>query len=136
MRDRLLIKLIDAKQGHIAVTTAWRETIKPLLQSGKRLTVEVRPEKRSDAQNRLLWATLNEIADQLIWHGNKLSSEDYKNILTAALKKQRVTTGIDGGFVVLGASTSSMTKAEMSELQELAYSFGVENGVVFSEKHG
>lgn len=135
MTDRLFLQLYELKQAHQAIIHAWN-TVKPLIKDGKRFTVEIKPEKRSDAQNRLLWATLNEIAGQLIWHGNKLSAEDYKHILTAALKKQRVTIGVDGGFVVLGTSTSSMTKAEMSELQELAYSFGVEHGVVFSEKHG
>ncbi len=43
MRDRLLIKLIDPEQGHIAVTTAWRETIKPLLQAAASVWPEGRP---------------------------------------------------------------------------------------------
>jgi hypothetical protein len=40
--------------------------------------------------------------------------------------------GIDGGFVVLGKSTSKMTKAEMTELQELMAAFGAEQGVKFT----
>jgi len=36
---------------------------------------------------------------------------------------------IDGGFVVLGQSTSKMTIKEMTDLQELMAAFGVEHGV-------
>jgi hypothetical protein len=41
--------------------------------------------------------------------------------------------GIDGGFVVLGSSTSRMDKSEMSELLELIGAFGAQQGVEFSE---
>jgi hypothetical protein len=40
--------------------------------------------------------------------------------------------GLDGGFVVLGQSTSKMTKAEMCDLQTLMEAFGAEKGVRFS----
>jgi len=40
--------------------------------------------------------------------------------------------GLDGGFVVLGTSTSKMTKAEMCDLQALMEAFGAEKGVRFS----
>ena len=39
--------------------------------------------------------------------------------------------GLDGGFVVLGLSTSKMTRAEMSDLQQLMEAFGAERGVKF-----
>jgi hypothetical protein len=55
-------------------------------------------------------------------------------VLSATLKKSRIAPGIDGGFVVLGLATSRMTKAEFSELLELCYAFGSEQGVVWSEQ--
>ena len=131
MRDRLLIKLIDPEQGHIAVTTAWRETIKPLLQDGKRLTVEVRPEKRSDAQNRRLWSQLTDVSEQVNWHGQLLTSTEWKDVFSAALKRTKVVPGLDGGFVVCGQSTSQMSKAEMNELFALIEAFGAERNVKF-----
>jgi hypothetical protein len=39
---------------------------------------------------------------------------------------------IDGCFVVLGKSTSKMTKPEMSELQQLIEAFGAQQGVRFT----
>ena len=44
----------------------------------------------------------------------------------------RISIRIDGGFVVLGLSTSKMTVAEMSELQTLMEAFGAQQGVKFS----
>ena len=75
---------------------------------------------------------LTDISKQVNWHGRKLTQEDWKHVFTAALSKQEVVPGIDGGFVVLGKSTSKMTKAEMTELQELMAAFGAEQGVKFT----
>ena len=87
---------------------------------------------RSLEQNSRLWAMLDEISDQVDWYGRKLTPEEWKHVFTAALKKQDVVPGIDGGFVVLGQSTSKMTKAEMCDLQTLMEAFGAEKGVRFS----
>jgi hypothetical protein len=134
MAERISLALWEANQAHKAILHAW-SFAKPWVMAGHRLTLEIRPEKRSDAQNRLLWSLLTDIARQTKWHGQQLSAEDYKHMLTAALKKQRVVPGIDGGFVVLGLSTSKMTKPELSELIELAMAFGAEQGVVFHEDY-
>lgn len=53
--------------------------------------------------------------------------------LSVALKRQKVVPGIDGGFVVLGSSTSRMTVAEMTEMIDFIHSFGVQQGVEFSD---
>jgi len=95
--------------------------------------VTVKPETRSQEQNSLLWALLSDLAEQVDWHHQKLTKEEWKDACTAALKRQKVIPGIDGGFVVLGTSTSRMTKAEMSELVEFIYAFGAQQGVSFSE---
>lgn len=127
---KLTMPIWNEQQGHQAVQTVWRQA-KALLSAGHRLTLELRPEKRSDPQNRRMWAMLGEIAAQVDWYGQKLSAEDWKHILSASLSKQRVAPGLDGGFVALGLSTSKMTKAEMSDLQTLMEAFGAEKGVKF-----
>lgn len=97
------------------------------------LIVEVKQRTRSLDQNRRLWATLRDVSEQVVWHGMKLDSEDWKHIFTAALKGQRSAPGINGGFVVLGQSTSKMRVSEFSELLELIYAFGAERDVQWSE---
>lgn len=90
--------------------------------------------KRSDEQNRRMWAALGDIAHQVEWYGEKLCAEDWKNVLTASLRKAKVVPGLDAGTLVpLGLSTRKMSKRELSALQELIYAFGSERGVVWSD---
>ena len=97
--------------------------------------VEFREAKRSDEQNKRLWASLADISAQVEWYGVKLTSEDWKDVLTASLRKARVVPGLDAGaFVPLGMRTSTMTKREMSDLLELIYAFGSERGVTFHDE--
>ena len=124
--------LYNAQQGHKAIADMWA-VVKPFLMAGHRMQVTLRKEKRSLPQNAKMWAALTDISKQVDWYGDKLSPEDWKTMLTASLRKQRAVQGIDGGFVVLGTSTSKMTKEEMSELLELAIAFGVDRGVVFND---
>lgn len=132
MSQRITLTLWNPQQAHQGITHAWTECVKPMLMAGHRLVMEVKPETRSSAQNRRLWAMLTDISNQVDWYGRKLSQEDWKHIFTAALSKQDVVPGIDGGFVVLGKSTSKMTKGEMAELQTLMEAFGTEKGVKFT----
>lgn len=124
--------LFNVTQGHAEMSTVIWPAAKALLQAGRRLIVEVRTETRSLAQNRRLWAMLTDVSLQVEWYGQRLSAEDWKAIFTAALRKSRAVPGIDGGFVVLGQSTRTMTRAEMSELQTLMEAFGAERGVKWS----
>lgn len=133
MTDRLSAALFNPVQGHQAFAQAWNFA-KAMLMAGHRLTLEVKPEKRSGEQNRLLWAALGEVSRQVVWHGQKLEPGEWKDVFTAALKRQKVVPGIEGGFVVLGSSTSRMTKAEFSDLMEMIFSFGAEHGVTFKEQ--
>ena len=132
MTDRIKIKLFEPVQAHKILTQQIWPLIKASLMAGHKMVVEVRKETRSLAQNALLWATLTDISKQVDWYGRKLTPEEWKHVFTASLTKQEVVPGIDGGFVVLGKSTSKMTKAEMSELQELMQAFGAQQGVKFT----
>ena len=125
------ITLINAQQGHTAMQSAWSQA-KALLMAGHRLRLSIKPETRSTAQNARMWSMLEEVAQQVTWHGRKLSKEDWKNVFSASLKKQDAVPGIDGGFVVLGQSTSKMTIREMSDLMALMEAFGAEHEVRFS----
>lgn len=97
-------------------------------------TVEFRAPRRSNDQNALMWSLLTQVSKHVEWYGMKLSSEDWKDVLTASLRRTRVVPGIDAGtFVPLGMRTSQMTKQELADLIELIYAFGAERGVPFRE---
>lgn len=113
VRARVSHEVLNAPIGHVVV---------------------IQPETRSLAANAALWAMLSEVAAQVVWHGHKLDATSWKHIFSSSLRKQDVVPNLDGtGFVVMGVSTSKMTKAEMSDLLELIQSFGAQQGVVFSQ---
>jgi hypothetical protein len=91
--------------------------------------VTVKEPKRSTQQNALLWSLLKLVSDNVIWHGQKLTPEEWKHVFTAGLKKQKVVPGIDGGFVVIGQSTSAMGVKDLNELIELVFYFCEERRV-------
>lgn len=129
---KLSVECVNPVQAHLAMTkTIWPQ-LKNALMAGHRMVLEVKPSTRSLEQNARLWAMLTDISRQVDWYGRKLTPHDWKHVFTASLKKQDVVPGIDGGFVVLGASTSKMTKAEMCDLQTLIEAFGAERDVRFS----
>lgn len=131
MTDRRTFILREPVQAKQAINAAWEHVKGWLGAGGAPLVIEIRPEKRSDAQNRRLWAMLSEISAQVDWYGHKLTAEEWKDVFSASLKRTKVVPGLDGGFVVCGQSTSKMTKAEMAELQNLMEAFGADKGVQF-----
>lgn len=129
---KMSIECVNPVQAHAAMTKSIWPQLKSALMAGHRMVLEVKPSTRSYQQNARLWAMLTDISKQIDWYGRKLSPDDWKHVFSAALKKQDAVPGIDGGFVVLGLSTSKMTKAEMCDLQTLMEAFGAERGVRFS----
>lgn len=99
-------------------------------------TVEIAPETRTKAQNRLLWPLLADVSAQVDWHGMQLTADDWKDVFSASLKSElRAVPNINGsGFVALGQRTSNMSKARFSEMIELIFAFGAQRGVVWSKR--
>jgi hypothetical protein len=128
----LTIQLFNRQQAIAALKGQLYPFLAAVLQVDQRYTLTVKPQTRTSEQNKRLWAMLTDISKQVDWYGRKLTPEDWKHVLSASLKKQDAVPGIDGGFVVLGLSTSKMTKGEMADLQTLIEAFGAQKGVKFS----
>jgi len=95
--------------------------------------VEIKPATRSLDQNAKLWPMLQDISRQVDWYGQKLTKDEWKDVFSAALKKQKAVPGIDGGFVVCGQRTSTMTKSDFSDLIEVIYAFGADKRVAWTD---
>ncbi len=97
--------------------------------------VEFKEAKRTTDQNARMWAMLTDVAQQLPWHGQRLSADDWKLIFLSGLNQEmRLVPNINGnGFVNLGRSSSDLSKAEMGELMDLIEAFGAQHGVNFHE---
>lgn len=98
-------------------------------------TVEFRQNKRTVPQNDRLHAQISRLADQLTWHGQKLSVADWKLIMLDGLKGElRIVPNIQGtGFVNLGRHTSKLTKDEFTQLMDLVDAFAAQHGVDLGE---
>jgi hypothetical protein len=126
--------LHNAQQGHDALSRMWA-AVKPLLLAGKRITVTVKPDTRTLAQNRLMWSCLRDLSAQVEWCGKRLTDKGWKDYITGHLDGQELIPNMHGtGFISVnrGQSTSDMTIAEMTAVIDLAHAFGDERGVTWS----
>ena len=89
--------------------------------------------QRSLDQNRRLWAVLADVSRQVEWYGRYLSKDAWKDIFSAALERQDVVPGLEGGFVMIGGRTSKMTKQRFADLLTLIDAFGADHGVQWSD---
>ena len=139
---KLVLQLTNAQQAHQAIQTAWKHAKGWLMTSDTRLTLEIRPEKRSDAQNRLLHACLSEISKQVEWAGAKRDVDTWKRLLTAAWLRARgepieMLPALDGhGVDIVFRRTSQLTKAECGELSEFVMAWAAERDIVIHATEG
>lgn len=112
--------------------TARQMAVRAVTRAPAGYVVEVKPKTRTLDQNAKLWALLTDLSEQVNWHGQKLTPDEWKIVMTASIRRQRVLPGIDGGFVAIGESTSKMTVKEFSDLVELIHAFGAQYEVRFS----
>lgn len=111
----------------LAHSTARQRAVDAVRNAPDGFCVTVAEPSRNLEQNAALWAVLSEVSEHVVWHGRKLSAEDWKHIFTASLKRMDVVPNLEGtGFVALGLSTSKMSKREFSDLLELVNAFAAE----------
>ncbi|HEY9219582.1 MAG TPA: recombination protein NinB [Phenylobacterium sp.] len=101
--------------------------------------VEIKAPKRTLPQNDKMWAMLTEVSEQATWHGEKLSTFEWKDMFTAAVKiaanpkSVRAVPGLEGGIMMLGLHTSDMSVAEMADLITYMEFKAPDLGVQFSD---
>jgi len=105
----------------------------------KPIEIEVSPPKRTISQNKKMWPLLHDLAQQVVWFGEKYDEADWKDLITALVAKskkeqQRTAPGIGGGVVMFGSRTSKMRVSEMVEVIEAIYWFGTEQNVKFCDE--
>jgi hypothetical protein len=100
--------------------------------------VTIQPPPRTLDQNAAQWPILEAFAQQLMWPVNGemvyLLAAEWKDILTAAFQREtRMAAGLNGGFVMLGVSTSQMTKRAFSEYLDFLKATAAARGVELRE---
>lgn len=136
--NRLVLRLYNAQQGHQAIQQAWAHAKGWLCAGGARLVLEVRPETRSDAQNRLLHALFGDVSKQALWMGASRTPEQWKLLFVsghaiATKEGADMVPGLEGEFLNLRESTARMSKARMASLLEYVMAWAIDHGVELRE---
>lgn len=150
MTDRIELRLWEQAQAHKAVLHAWKR-VKEMLRDGKRLVLEIRPERRQERHSRHFHSLINQISAHV--GGDLASPEDAKRILISAFRMDtlrdahfcdewvrfgelRMGRGLRGEVVMLGTQSKNFSDKLARGFIEWLYAFGVENGVTFKPWEG
>ena len=129
------IILTNRAQAWDAIKLQLFPYLKEVLQAGNRYVLTIKPETRSESQNRLMWPLLTEFSKQLQWPVNgymvTMTPEEWKEVLTAAFSQEeiRLATGFDGNPVMLGKRTSKFSKKQFIEWIEFLNATAADRGV-------
>jgi len=80
-------------------------------------------------QRNLLNAACGDLAAQIVWHGNRLSKDDWRHMLSGTILGWRMMPAIDRGegapgFIMLGGSSLQLSKEQCTDAITLAFSIG------------
>lgn len=92
-----------------------------------------REETRRDAQNRLFWEVMGDLA-RAEPEGRKWTKETWRDAIMHAMGHQvQFAMALDNsGPFPVGFRSSHLTVSQMSQVLEYAFAYGAERGVVFT----
>lgn len=97
--------------------------------------VEFKKPRRTLDQNSRLWAMLTDVAMQKLHAGRRYTPDQWKVLFMHGCGREvQFIPSLDNStFIPWGQSSSDLSKEEMSELIEFMFSWGAENGIVWSD---
>lgn len=132
-------KLYEEKQAHGVMLIVWPK-IKEIIQSGKKVILEVTEESRSNPQNKKFHAIIGQIAKQAEHAGARWTVEDWKRFLIdqwcidREISGGEVVQSLDGQRVVqLGRQSRKFSKAEGADFIEWLLAWSAQNGIDIKE---
>ncbi len=121
-----------------ALFLTYQECHKQLQHSAVEITIKSRSPHLAN-QRKTLNAICGDLAKQVPWPVPQpdgeiamelLSKDDWRHMMVAAYRKDcRTVPGINGGFVVLGASSKDLNRRQYDDVIEMARAFGSERKV-------
>lgn len=71
--------------------------------------------RMTEKQRRMLNAVCGDLSAQMVWHGNRLSKDDWRHLLSGTVLGWRMMPAIDRGegapgFIMLGGSSLNLSK--------------------------
>lgn len=135
MSESLTLTMTDKAQAWNVIKSVAFPFLAGCFEGGKRWLLTIRPETRSEAQNRLMWPLLTVFSKSLQWPVDgqmvTMTTDDWKDVLSAAFNGEsvRLAMGLNGGVVMLGQRTSKFTKPQFSEWIEFLYATAALRGI-------
>ena len=133
------ITLHNTQQAHTAVTDIYQK-MKPHLIKGKKFTLEVTSETRSQPQNEMYHAIIGQIEKQAEHAGAKWDGVSWKRFLIDQWASEtsrsvgKVAPSLDGQRVVqLGLQSRKFNKADASEFTEWLIFWATDKGFEVGE---
>lgn len=81
-------------------------------------------------QRRLLNSACGDLAEQLKWHGFRLTKDDWRHLISGTILRWRMMPGVDmgdgvaPGLVMLGGSSLDLTKKQGIDAIEMGFLIG------------
>lgn len=74
----------------------------------------------TDRQRKMLNAVCGDLAAQLAWHGNRLSKDDWRHMVSGTVLGWRMMPAIDrgegaSGFIMLGGSSLKLSRSQAAD---------------------
>lgn len=93
------------------------------------ITAEPWLEMLTEQQRKILNAACGDLAQQINWHGNRLSKDDWRHFIAGTVLGFRMMLAYDKGegapgFIMLGGSSLDLKKTECTEAITLAFHIG------------
>lgn len=131
----MIYKLENSKDAHALILTLWSK-IKIALDSGKRLSLEIKEESKSRDQEEMYHSLIGKIAKQAEHQGARWDVESWKRFLVdqwahdSGMRLGRVVPSLDGERIVqLGIQTRKFTKEQGTEFIEFLFAWSAQNGI-------
>jgi hypothetical protein len=83
----------------------------------------------TEQQRKILNAACGDLAAQIVWHGFRLSKDDWRHFIAGTILGWRMLPGIDmgegpAGFVMLGRSSLDLKKADCIKAITMVFAIG------------
>jgi hypothetical protein len=83
----------------------------------------------TEQQRKILNAACGDLAEQISWHGFKLSKDDWRHLISGTVKGWRMMPAIDrgegaAGFIMLGGSSMDLTKEQCIDAITQVFAIG------------
>lgn len=127
--------MVTKRGGYLVPSGRFSEEAFDALPGGVPLVGDIEDAKadvRTEEQNNLFWEVMQDLSDQYLHDGERLDRYEWRDLIIASWRKQKMVRGLNGGWVFLGQRSSKLKVKEMCEVMDVAFAFGAENGVVFT----